>query len=511
MAIDSNNFTKLYAQPQAYNTKSSTATSSLVSTVASTQNTSSTPKLAAQPEKDTFVSSGKKEGLSNKQKGLIAGAIGAITTIAGVAICIATRGKRGREEVKAATRKAAQEAERLAAEKAAERNIVSEVGENAINDIAGKSEKTSGVISENTAENVKKIKDEAPTPEINEQNLEDPVVSTKKNPAEALKDLTEKYQKASTVDLENALATATYGGKPMSEEEVKVAKGILSDKLKETEKKYNSMSVEDLQDLISANEDRLKDPKNTLPVSKTRIDLAKKVLAEKNEAAQKAEKELKIKAQKAVDEFSLKQESVKKANEIWSNPKQRAILDDLFKNEKINTTISNTDSTNITCTVDEALANSIKGKYNAVPEYLYHGTSPENYKKIQSEGFNLSKCQRGESGQGIYFGFNEDSVKSAYGASVVKVKYNGKGIAEVQPGVVDNLIPNTSLRFEFEKRLGLTAFDEKSDQVIGDLMNKYFNEKLGSMGYDAVYAPYSYKANCGYIAVFDPKNINIIK
>lgn len=449
MALESNNFVDLYNKPQAYTVQ--TQPSAVSNAV---QNASDSPKLAAQPDKDSFGSDEKKQSLTGKQKGLIAAAI---TVVAGAIIYFATRGKKGAKITEDGVKTAAKETEK---------NVGSVVGEKILKNeaetiVEGSQNKTTQKIITNVSENIKK------EPPIEAQGVTNKIVE-------------EDKKVVNVIDPKPVDNTANV---------VEIAEDSAKKAVSDVEKNVSEDVAEK-----SAEEARLEAQK---------------------EAKEKAAKELKLKAAKEAQEkaaeLKLKQEAIKKADEIWTDPKQRAILEDFFKNEKINTTISNTNCTPITCTVDEALTNSIKGKYENVPEYLYHGTSPENCKNIQSKGFDLTKCSRGESGQGVYFGFSEDAVKSAYGGSIVKVKYAGKGIAKVQSGIVDNLIRNNSVHFAFEEKLGIQALEEKSSQVIGDLMNRYFKEKLGSMGYDAVYVPYSHMANCGYIAVFDPKSINIIK
>ena len=161
--------------------------------------------------------------------------------------------------------------------------------------------------------------------------------------------------------------------------------------------------------------------------------------------------------------------------------------------------------------VKDYINESILGEYTEPVDMLYHGTKSKTaYKNILEDGFSLDAMSRGESGKGIYTGFNKANIEKGYGSGgVFNLKYTGGKVAEVKPGVINDIISNTNFSFNAPEIFGFKF--GKGNEIVNEIINRAFIQKIKSHGYDAIHTGYSYNAGTETFIVLDPKNLQIIK
>ncbi|MBR5303740.1 MAG: hypothetical protein IKU37_02825 [Candidatus Gastranaerophilales bacterium] len=167
------------------------------------------------------------------------------------------------------------------------------------------------------------------------------------------------------------------------------------------------------------------------------------------------------------------------------------------------------DCTLIETTIDDVLNGSILGEYTQPIDTLYHGTNQTSYQEIMKNGFSFDACNIGESGKGIYFGTKQSGGERYSTGGLIKAKYTGEKVANVQAGTLESLQYNMSVRQLFEDIFGHDFMSNDSDYLNTEILNRIYTKKLADMGYDAVYSA-SVGAGCDYIAILNPNKIQII-
>ncbi len=247
-----------------------------------------------------------------------------------------------------------------------------------------------------------------------------------------------------------------------------------------------------------------------------------KTKAEENEITKimKAKVDAEAKAAKKAADLGQKRRYDSVLENIQESKELSKRVDDIMKddakmqeflNTKITINKSKYDCTRVETTLSEALNNTILGTYDNLPETVYHGTNKHSYNDILKNGFSTDACNITESGRGVYFGVDKAGAENyASDGAVIKAKYTGGKIANVTPGVLGDIGANISVRSLARDLFGLKFLDDDSDKIIKELIDRCYAQKLKSLGYDAVHAA-SFGAKCEYIAVLDPKDIQIIK
>ena len=199
----------------------------------------------------------------------------------------------------------------------------------------------------------------------------------------------------------------------------------------------------------------------------------------------------------------------KKVDEIMSRPDFEQKFSELMQTN-IQIPKGKYDCTMVETTLDDVLNSTIKGEYKKPVDTLYHGTNSYSYNDIMKNGFSKDAVNIAESGKGIYFGTSKAGAENYSLGGVISAKYTGRKVADVEPGVVDNLGSKLSVRTLFANKLGLNSWDEEASLIIDELINRAYTKKLNAMGYDALHSN-SIGAGCDYIVVLDPKDIQILK
>lgn len=180
--------------------------------------------------------------------------------------------------------------------------------------------------------------------------------------------------------------------------------------------------------------------------------------------------------------------------------------------------LSNANCTMVETTAKNHLLNSIKQVGKAEDfgltrnQQLYHGTDSHAYNSIKTYGFDLSKCGRTETGKGAYFGFDEQAVRKAYGSNVIVTRFTGKNVAKMQPGVYDVVCGSgaiTPFKFTLADKLGLDI--SKDNEILEEIISKYYNKLLESKGIEGIITDTSFNAGMPYFMVPNPsKYIEIL-
>lgn len=214
----------------------------------------------------------------------------------------------------------------------------------------------------------------------------------------------------------------------------------------------------------------------------------------------------------------------KEVDEIFADPKKVAEIDGIMQEHKLLFQKVNKEGEVIEMlhyTPNEILQMSIKDSDIKGGSTLYHGTSQKAGESIKQNGFNLDFFKKGESGKGVYLATN-DSGAAQYvvnGGTMINARLkDGLRIARIEApkdiynlsgnayGLVSGIAEDGNLRTKIAKALGLpvTSFLPES------ISKEYINRRLASLGYAGLDCT-TYGANCRYIMIPDPKNIEILK
>ena len=204
-----------------------------------------------------------------------------------------------------------------------------------------------------------------------------------------------------------------------------------------------------------------------------------------------------------------------KVNEYWN--KYQKEINEAFE-EKGFFPVSNANCNMLEISAKNHLLGSIKqiGKAEdfglTKGQKLYHGTDSSAYSSINAYGFDLSKCGRMETGKGAYFGFDEQTVQKAYGSNVIVARFNGDNIAKVEPGVYDVIAGSgavTPFKLRLADKLGLDI--SKDNEIIEEIISKYYNTLLESKEIEGIITDVSFNAGMPYFMVPNPsKYIEIL-
>lgn len=197
-----------------------------------------------------------------------------------------------------------------------------------------------------------------------------------------------------------------------------------------------------------------------------------------------------------------------KVDEYWN--KYRNEINEVFE-EKGYFNISNANTTPIEISAKDHLLNSIKqiGKPEdfglTKNQKLYHGTDSNAYNLIKVHGFDVNKCGRMETGKGAYLGFDEQTVRKAYGSNVIVARFTGENIAKVEPGVYDVIAGSgavTPFKLNLANKLGLDIC--KDEKILDEIISKYYNTMLERKGVEGIVTDVSFNAGMPYFMVPNP-------
>jgi|GEM_PF-3831255 len=147
--------------------------------------------------------------------------------------------------------------------------------------------------------------------------------------------------------------------------------------------------------------------------------------------------------------------------------------------------------------------------YNEKLGLLCHGTNPESYKKIMTEGFNLNlRPKNGNDALGgVYFTLGNGA--ESYGKNIVKAKFNDK-VCTANTDVLNGIRTDYKNRFAVGEIL--KKYNVSSDSAAEEIMRLFLNKQLTNRGYAGLLGNnVSGAAGCRYFCAMDPKAIEIIK